>query len=127
MQSIKRDLFVGLSISTFLFIAALAWGSPFVFARAASVAQGQDQPQQSQPQPDQTQPQADQGQSVKTFTGTVQKSGSNFVLRDGAGQMFKLDDSARAKPYVGKAVKVKGQLDEQAMLIRVQSIESNEA
>ena len=143
LQSIKRDLFVGLSISALLFVSALAWGSPFVSASAgATAAQAQEQqpPQQTQPQPDQAppqqqpdqaqpqpQPSPDQAQPATVFTGTVMKKGSNFVLRDGSGKVFKLDDQESAKPYVGKAVKVTGQLDEQAMLIHVQSIEGSEA
>ena len=132
MQSIKRDLFVGLSISALLFVSALAWGSPFVSA-SAIVAQAQEQqpPQQSQPAPDQAQPQTppspDQAQPASVFTGTVMKKGSNLVLRDDSGKVFKLDDQQSAKPYVGKAVKVTGQLDEQAKLIHVQSIQGNEA
>jgi hypothetical protein len=131
MQSIKRDLSIGLSASALVFAAALAWGSPFV-AVDATAAQAQE-PQQTQPQPDQAQPQPNPDQatqdqsSAKTFTGTIQKSGSHFVLKDSSGQIFKLDDAASAKPYVGKSVKVVGQLDEQAMLIHVQSIEGTAA
>jgi hemolysin activation/secretion protein len=130
MQSIKRDLVIGVSSSVLVFAAALAWGSPFV---AVSSAQEQTQPQQTQPQPDQAQPQPNPDQATpdqsnaKTFTGTIQKSGSHFVLKDDSGQIFKLDDAASAKPYVGKAVKVVGQLDEQAMLIHVQNIEGTAA
>ena len=121
MQSIKRDLSVGLSICALLFICALAWGSPFIAADSRAMAvQTQEQPQQAQP------PQ-DQPQQSKTFTGTVLKSGEQYVLRDASGKVFKLDDPESAKPYEGKSVKVTGQLDEQAMLIHVESIEGNEA
>jgi hypothetical protein len=126
MQSIKRDISIGLSASALLFVCALAWGSPFIGAGSgAKAAQAQDQPQQTQPaQPQQSQPQQAQ---TKTFTGTVVKAGSQYALRDASGQVFKLDDTESAKPYEGKAVKVTGQLDEQAMLIHVQSIEGSEA
>jgi hypothetical protein len=123
MQSIKRDLSVGLSLSTLLFAGALAWGSPFVGAGSGSKAV-QAQEQQTQPQPDQAQPQ--QNKST-TFTGTVVKSGSEFALRDSSGQIFKLDNAESAKPYEGKSVKVTGQLDEQAKLIHVESIEGSAA
>jgi len=132
MQSIKRDLTIGVSASALVFACALAWGSPFVAVGSAQ-AQEQAQPQQKQPQPDQAQPQPNPDQappdqaSAKTFTGIIQKSGSRFVLKDSSGQIFKLDDAASAKPYVGKTVKVVGQLDEQAMLIHVQSIEGTAA
>lgn len=131
MQSIKRDLSVGLTVTTLLFAGALAWGSPFVGAASGSAAaqaqEQQMQPQQTQPgqaQPDQAQPQ--QGKST-TFTGTVVKSGSEFALRDSSGQVFKLDNPETAKPYEGKAVKITGQLDEQAKLIHVESIEGTAA
>jgi hypothetical protein len=117
MQSIKRDLSIGLSVSALAFACAIAWGSPFV-ASGVKAAQAQE-PQQTQPQPDQA--------PAKTFSGTIMKNGSNFVLRDLSGHVFKLDDPTSAKPYVGKSVKVVGQLDEQAMLIHVQSIEGTAA
>ncbi len=137
MQSIKRDLTFGLSLSAFVFGCALAWGSPFVKS-----AQAQEQPppsappQQTQPdqpppqqaQPDQPDPSQGQAQpQAKTFTGTVVKAGSAYVLRDSSGQVYKLDNPESAKPYAGKSVKVTGQLDEQAMLIHVESIESSAA
>jgi hypothetical protein len=126
MQSIKRDLSIGLSASALVFACALAWGSPFV-ASGAQAPQAQE-PQQTQPQPDQAQPQQQPDQAAaKTFTGTIMKNGSNFVLRDVSGHVFKLDDPDSAKPYEGKSVKVIGQLDEQAMLIHVQSIEGTAA
>ena len=126
MQSIKRDLSIGLSASAFVFACALAWGSPFV-ADGAKASQAQE-PQQTQPQPDQAQPQQQPDEAAaKTFTGTILKKGSNFVLRDVSGHDFKLDDPDSAKPYEGKSVKVIGQLDEQAMLIHVQSIEGTAA
>ncbi len=64
---------------------------------------------------------------AKSFSGTVVKAGEAYVLRDGSGTVFKLDDSESARPFEGKAVKVTGQLDEQAMLIHVESIEGAEA
>jgi Protein of unknown function (DUF5818) len=124
MQSIKRDLSAGLSICVLLFVCALAWGSPFIAADSRAMAL---QAQEQQTQPPQDQPQQVQPQQSKTFTGTVLKSGSQYVLRDTAGQVYKLDDPESARPYEGKSVKVTGQLDEQAMLIHVQTIEGNEA
>ena len=134
MQSIKRDLCFGLSLSAFVFGCALVWGSPFVRSAHAQEQQPQQQapPQQTQPdqppqaQPDQPDPSQGQAQS-KVFTGTVVKSGSAYVLRDSSGQVYKLDNPQSAKPYAGKPVKVTGQLDEQAMLIHVESIEGSAA
>ena len=115
MQSIKRDLFFGVALSALVFACALAWGSPFIVTSSGSTpAQAQDKPQQ------------DQSKSA-TFTGTVVKDGELFVLRDSYGQVYKLDDAERAKPFEGKAVKVTGQLDTEAKLIHVESIEGAEA
>jgi hypothetical protein len=135
MQSIKRDLTIGLSVSGLVFACALAWGSPFVATASDSKAAltqepQQAQPPQQQPQPDQAQPQPDQSQSQaqsKVFIGTVVKSGQFYVLRVASGQSFKLDDPESAKPYEGKSAKVTGQLDEQAMLIHVESIQGAES
>ena len=129
MQSIKRDLSIGLSASAFVFACALAWGSPFVAAGSdAATAQEPQQAQPQQTQPDQAQPQQQPDQApTKTFTGTILKKGGNFVLRDVSGHVFRLDDPDSAQPYEGKSVKVIGQLDEQAMLIHVQSIEGTAA
>jgi hypothetical protein len=131
MQSIKRDLSFGLFLSAFVFGCALVWGSPFVKpAHAQEQPQQQAPPQQAQPDqpPQQAQPDPseDKAQS-KTFTGTVVKSGAAYVLRDSSGQVYKLDNTESAKPYEGKPMKVTGQLDEQAMLIHVESIESSAA
>jgi len=111
MRSIKRDL-IDLSIlSAFVLAFALAWGGPFT---GGSAAYAQDQPQQPQPS---------QQQKSTTFTGTITRDGSQYVLRDSSGQTYKLDDADRAKQFEGKTVKVTGQLDQQAMVIHVENIE----
>ena len=119
MHSVKRDLAIGGAIGAMTLALAMAWGSPFV---TTSNAYAQDQA----PAPQHQQAQPDQAKSA-TFTGTVVRSGEVFALRDSSGQMFKLDDTERAKPFAGKTVKVTGQLDEQAMVIHVESIEGTEA
>ncbi len=137
MRSLKRNFF-DLSVLGALTLAlAVVWGSPFVGtspAYAQDQAQPQQQPNQTQPQqpqPDQTQPQQpqpDQNQAqTATFTGTVVKNGDQFALRDSSGAVYTLDDSQRAKPFEGKTVRVTGQLDEQAKVIHVESIEGVEA
>jgi uncharacterized protein YdeI (BOF family) len=134
MRSLKRDV-LDLSVLGLLAVVfALVWGSPFVstsYASAQKQAQPQQQPGQTQPQqPDQTQPQQpqpDQNQAqTATFTGTVVKNGDQYSLRDSSGAVYTLDDSQRAKPFEGKTVKVTGQLDEQAKVIHVESIEGVE-
>jgi uncharacterized protein YdeI (BOF family) len=113
MQSIKRDLTFGAALSALVLTCAMAWGSPFV-ATGSAPARVQDQPQQ------------DQTKSA-TFTGTVVKDGDQYVLRDASGEMYKLDNPDRAKPFEGKAVKVTGQLDTEAKLIHVEKIEGTAA
>jgi len=129
MRSIKRDL-VGLAaICAVVLALALAWGGPSGTPSAAfaqSQSQPQQQPDQAQPQPQQ-QPGQAQTTTASTFTGTVVKNGDQYMLRDSSGQVFGLDDSDEAKPFEGKAVKVTGQLDEQAKVIHVQDIEASQA
>ena len=120
MQSIRRDLAIGLGLSGLAFVCALAWGSPFVAAASKlmpGAAQAQ-QPTAPAQQQTQTQPQS------QVFTGTIVKNGGHYCLRDSSGQIYKLDDTESAKAYDGKSVKVTGQLDQQAMLIHVQNIQS---
>ena len=134
MRSLKRNVFDLSVLGALTFAFALVWGSPFVGtspAFAQDQAQPQQQPGQTQPaQPDQTQPQQpqpDQNQAqTATFTGTVVKNGDQFALRDSSGAVYTLDDSQRAKPFEGKTVKVTGQLDEQAKVIHVDSIQGAE-
>ncbi|MDR3725925.1 MAG: DUF5818 domain-containing protein [Terracidiphilus sp.] len=115
MQTIKRDLSFGAALSALVFTCALAWGSPFVVTGAGTMpAHVQDTPQQEQ-------------NKSAIFTGTVVKDGELYVLRDFSGQVYKLDDPERAKPFEGKSVKVKGQLDAEAKLIHVEEIESSAA
>ena len=114
--STKHNLINGLALGVMALAFAFAWAGPNVAGGAK--AQEQPQPQQQQQQ--------DQAQST-TFTGTVVKEGDNYVLRDSSGAMYKLDDASRAKPFEGKPVKVTGQLDEQANVIHVESIEGTAA
>ena len=108
MHSIKRELFLGIALSAFVFMCALAWGSPFISTGSFLAPV---QAQQSQPQP-------------ATFTGTVVRYGEQFVLRDSSGQINRLDDPQHAQPFEGEAVKVTGTLDREARVIHVQRIET---
>jgi hypothetical protein len=92
-------------------MCALAWGKPFVATGSAEA------PVQAQ------QVQAQQGQTG-TFTGTVLRNGEQFVLRDTAGQIYRLDDPREAQTFEGKPVKVTGKLDTEARLIHVERIEA---
>ena len=112
-SSVKPDLTVAVLASAFVFLCALAWGSPFVNAgsNAGSYAVPMTAAQQSQAQ-------------SATFTGTILRNGEQFVLRDSRGQIYRLDDPQHVQPYEGKTVKVTGRLDAEAKLIHVERIEA---
>jgi len=120
MQTVKRDLAIGVVICGLALMLAMAWGGPFELTSPIP----QDQQHQQQMQPSQQQP--DQSQRVAVFTGTVVKDGHLYALRDPSGTIYKLDDSERARAYEGKPAKVTGELDQQANVIHVESIENAE-
>ena len=63
-------------------------------------------------------------QQSQSFSGTVSKSGDNFVLQDEATKTsYTLDNSEQAKQYVGKNVRVTGTLDPSTNMIHVEKIE----
>jgi Protein of unknown function (DUF5818) len=84
--------------------------------------------QQPEAQPSTQQP--DQGQqgemqkhpAMQTFTGTVLKSASQYLLRSADNVTYQLDDQEQAKKYVGKEVLIIGSLDETNGMIHVQEI-----
>ncbi len=65
---------------------------------------------------------------LKTFTGTIAKSGEQFILReDSSKTAYHLDDQQSAGKFAGKRVRVTGVLDASNNTIRVQSIEEANA
>jgi hypothetical protein len=67
-------------------------------------------------------------QDLKIFTGTIAKSGQQFVLREESSKsLFQLDDQQSAEKFAGKRVRVIGVLDDSNNTIRVQSIEEANA
>jgi Protein of unknown function (DUF5818) len=113
---LKRDMTLAVAISALVFMCALAWGRPFISTGSAEVPAPAQQIQAQQAQ-------AQQGQTG-TYTGTVLRNGEQFVLRDAAGQIYRLDDPRQAQSFEGKSVKVTGKLDTDARLIHVERIES---
>ena len=118
MRSIKTGLIEFCALCALTLIFGLVPGSPFIADRPA-LAQAQERPAQKS---EQTQNQV----QAATFAGTVVKDGEHYDLRDSSGEVFKLDDAERAKPFAGKTVKVTGELDAQAKVIHVESIEGAE-
>jgi DNA/RNA endonuclease YhcR with UshA esterase domain len=87
------------------------------------------EPQHPQNKPDTQQPDTPQQvNKAVVVTGTIVKSGSDFVLKDTSGTVYKLDAPEKAEPFEGKSVKVTGQLDSaNATLIHVDAIEAMSA
>jgi flagellar basal body-associated protein FliL len=65
-------------------------------------------------------------QDARTFSGNIVKENGNVVLQDPATKVsHKLNDSAKAKQYLGKHVKITGKLDANSNTILMESIEPN--
>lgn len=82
--------------------------------------QTQGKPNEQEKQP--TQPDQPAAKPV-VVTGTIVKSGDNFVLQDTSGTVYQLDAQDKAQPYEGKSVKVTGKLEAESKLLHVESIE----
>jgi hypothetical protein len=88
--------------------------------------------QQSDPSPDSPQqpgapaPSANdaQTQQALAFTGNVANERGRLVLQDPITKMrYRLDDQSKARPYIGKQVKVIGKLEMKSNTIHIDSIE----
>jgi hypothetical protein len=65
-----------------------------------------------------------QTQQALAFTGRVANEQGQLVLQDPVTKMsYRLDDQSKAKPYVGKQVKVIGKLEMKSNTIQIESIE----
>jgi hypothetical protein len=65
---------------------------------------------------------------IQVFTGTIFKTGSQFLLnQDGTKASYQLDDQGTASRFDGQQVRVAGILDPTNNIIRVQSIELSTA
>jgi Protein of unknown function (DUF5818) len=72
-----------------------------------------------------SQNQSNPAPALSMFTGTIQKTGDQFVLTDDTSKSsYQLDDQQSASKFDGKKVKVIGTLDASNNTIRVQSIEA---
>jgi uncharacterized protein YdeI (BOF family) len=59
---------------------------------------------------------ASDGQS---FSGTVEKSGDKYMLKDDSGKMYDIDHQDDVKKFEGKRVRVQGKLDDSGTKILV--------
>ena len=76
--------------------------------------------QTAQPANPQAQPQAS---APQTFTGTIVKDGSRYILKVSSKNVYQLDDKERAQRYEGKQVKIEGTLDANGNSLHITSIE----
>jgi len=59
-----------------------------------------------------------------TFTGTILKTGDNFVLNDAVTKTkYMLDNQDKLSPYEGKKVKFTGRVDVANNLIHIETIQ----
>jgi len=72
-------------------------------------------------QPDTNQPNRSASKS-ETFTGTIVKNGSGFVLKDMTGSVYRLDAPEKAEPFEGKDVKITGKLEAETKLLHIEAI-----
>ena len=65
-----------------------------------------------------------QTQQALAFTGRLANEQGRIVLQDPVTKMrYRLDDQSKARPYVGKQVKVIGKLEMKSNTIHIDSIE----
>ena len=110
----------------------------FVLASAAQAQQADEDPAPATPrqQPSAPKPQAQQNreaqqpssnvetQEALAFTGHVVQEQDQLVLKDPVTKMsYNLDDQSKARPYLGKQVKVIGKLEMKSNTIHIDSIE----
>jgi nucleoid-associated protein YgaU len=127
-------------VKNFLIRILLAAALTLVTFGLASSAQAQQadedpvpaSPQQPQPTAPKSPPQQqssapssdDQTQQALAFTGRVTSEQGRLVLNDPVTKMsYQLDDQTKAKPYVGRQVKVIGKLEMKSNTIHIDSIE----
>jgi Protein of unknown function (DUF5818) len=121
-----------LSMATVVTVFALALG-PSVYAQQAdqdpAVATPHHQDAAADPQRQQNEAQMPTSgdtmtHEAKTFSGRIVKENGDLVLKDPVTKVsYKLNDPSKAKPYLGKQVKVSGKLDMNSNIIQVDSIE----
>lgn len=108
MKYIKRELLLCLSLTAFVFVCALAWGSPFLAGKVSPAEQLRTA----------------QGNE---FHGVIFHGGNAYLLRESSGQSLRLDNSALVNSGAiasleGKAVRITGTLDPGAKSIRVERV-----
>ena len=109
MKLIKRELILCLAVTAFVFVCALAWGSPFLTIGSGFTAVHAQGPRVA---------------PAVEFKGAILRDGEQFLLRDASGQLFLLDDAQRIEPFEGRTVTITGTLNRGAHVIHVVRIDS---
>lgn len=66
-------------------------------------------------------------QPVQEFQGTIEKSGTKYILEDKAsGAKYQIDKQDKARQFVGKDVKITGTLDPSTNTIEVSEIKAED-
>jgi hypothetical protein len=114
MRIYTQKLLLILSLGVFAFTATSGWAS----LRPAAAPQSTPAMQSSHA------PTAHKSQmKTESISGTIVKSGSQYVLRASNGQEYQLSNASRAQAYVGKSVTVTGKVNASSHVIDVQSIQ----
>jgi hypothetical protein len=75
---------------------------------------------EQQPANPQAQPQQP---ATQTFTGTIVKDGSRYILKVSSRNVYQLDDQEKVQRYEGKQVKIEGTLDANGNSLHITNIE----
>jgi hypothetical protein len=128
-----KNFLIRILLAAAFVLAAFAL-APFAQAQQADEDPNAATPRQQQPttasksaqaQEVPTRPSADaQTQEALAFTGRVTQEQGHLVLKDPVTKLsYQFDDPSKAKPYVGKQVKVIGKLELKSNTIHIDSIE----
>jgi len=125
-----RNFLIRLLLALAITLVAFALASP----TNAQNKNHDDPPAASLPLAQQSQQQPDGGtassrdaqtQDALAFTGRVVKDKEKLVLNDPVTKMrYQFDDQSKAKPFIGKQVKVIGRLDMNSNTIHIERIEA---
>lgn len=121
-----RDSLVLLTLSCALAACAIANSSHAQQSRTPVARQQQPESAQQSPQQQDARPRPSgeaETQDALAFTGRLVKEKGRILLKDPVTKViYQLDDASKAKPFLGKQVRVIGKLNLDSNLIHVDSI-----
>jgi len=121
MKKLKVTVAVEGALALMMFVMMLGVAARGLRLDSEPVTAAVQEPQAPTTTPDQAVPDEKAGKAV-VYTGTIVKDGSDFVLRDESGTVYRLDAPSKARPYEGKSVEVAGRVQKDAKLIHVEQI-----